>query len=106
MGYNAVYGLQNMDSMTEFELKTRKKDACCENFLCQDELGNVHVKAEFRICDVCGANIGNDIGFIHGSYMYCEKCEKIHRKNEIQYRIKKRTQNIKEKLTKKNWSFI
>lgn len=101
MGYNAVYGLQNMDSMTEFELKTRKKDACCESFLCQDELGNVHVKAEFRICDVCGANIGNCIRFIHGSYMYCEKCEKIHRKNEIKNRIKKRTQKIKEKLTEK-----
>jgi ribosomal protein L37AE/L43A len=99
MGYNATYGTQNYDSMSEFEVQT-KKNPECESFLCQDELGNIHVKAKYRICDLCGANIGGDVGFIHGSYMYCEKCEKIHRKNEQYLKDKQRINNKINKIKK------
>lgn len=98
MGYNATYGYQNLDCMTEFELKTNKKADSAESFLCQDELGNVHVKAEFRICDVCGKNLNGEIGYIHASYLYCEDCEKIHRKNEIKHKLNKRLQEKKNKI--------
>lgn len=100
MGYNAVYGFENMDSKTEFECKASKNDPASQSFLCQDELGNIHVKAEFRICDVCGADLKGKIGYLHASYMYCEKCEKIHRKNEKKYRINKRIQHKINKINK------
>lgn len=34
-------------------------------------------------CDVCGAEIpSNVVAYVHYSYLYCPKCEVIHRNNE------------------------
>lgn len=100
MGYNATYGFQNFDSQSTFELKPEKGHENEISFLCTDELGQIMVKPEMRVCDVCGASIGNGIGFVHGSYMYCEKCEEIHRKNERVNKLKKRINNKKRQVKK------
>lgn len=34
-------------------------------------------------CDICGEEIGlAENTYIHASYLYCEKCEQIHIKNQ------------------------
>lgn len=34
-------------------------------------------------CDICGEEIGiGENAYIHYSYVYCEKCEQIHIKNQ------------------------
>ena len=34
-------------------------------------------------CDVCGAEIpANVVAYVHSSYLYCPRCEVIHRNNE------------------------
>ena len=97
MGYNACYGLQYNDSMTMEPVKTKHEET--ENFLEQDICGNLFVKREFAHCDICGKKIEQcENSYIHGSYMYCRKCELNHRKNA---RIEKKINNKKQKGTKK-----
>ena len=92
MGYNATYGLQFNDSMTTYPVQS--KDGS-ENFLETDCQGNLLVKKEYAHCDVCGDKIDEtETAYIHGSYMYCRKCEYRHRSNE-------RKQEIKNRKTKK-----
>ena len=93
MGYNATYGLPYNDSMTMEPVETKHTETL--NFLESDVCGVMHVKQEFAHCDVCGAKIKNtETAYIHASYMYCRKCELIHRKNE---RMQKKINNKKTK---------
>lgn len=78
MGYNATYGLPLNDSMIRYSVESRHNET--ENFLETDELGNLHVKQEFACCDICNEPIGKDaMAYVHGSYLYCRRCEMKHR---------------------------
>lgn len=80
MGYNATYGLPLNDSMSRYNVETSHKET--ENFLETDELGNLHVKQEFASCDICNEPLGKEqISYVHGSYLYCRRCEMKHRAN-------------------------
>lgn len=36
-----------------------------------------------RCCDICGADIPSGVvAFVHWDYLYCPRCEEIHRRNE------------------------
>lgn len=93
MGYNATYGLQKSDSMMEFPIGEEKDGQ--QNFLCQDELGQLKVRTELAVCDICNEPL-NGIAYYHASYAYCEKCEQKHRENEKKAKLKNR---INRKIT-------
>lgn len=95
MGYNATYGLQMSDSMSEFKMDGKHSETL--NFLCTDELGQVKVMAEYGFCDICNAPL-KGIAFYHGQNALCEKCERQHQKNERIERMKKRITNKIKKL--------
>lgn len=95
MGYNATYGNQNLDSTSEFELEEKPSETL--NFLCTDELGQVKVKAEYGVCDICNAPL-RGIAFYYGQSALCEKCERQHQKNERIEKMKKRIADKKKKL--------
>lgn len=97
MGYKATYGYQNLDSTSEFEL-SNKKDSGQTCFLVEDCQGQVEVARKYRACDICNETIGDGLAFIHGSYLYCEICERQHRKNEQIERMKRRSANKIKKL--------
>lgn len=79
MGYNATYGLPYNDS-TMYEVNTPHKET--ENFMATDELGNLHVKRDYALCDLCNEPIGvEEIAYVHASYLYCHRCEMVHRAN-------------------------
>jgi hypothetical protein len=92
MGYNATYGYKNLDSTSEFELEEKPSETL--NFLCTDELGQVKVKAEYGVCDICNAPL-KGIAFYHGQSALCEKCERQHQKN---LRIEKMKKHITNKI--------
>lgn len=103
MGYNATYGLQKSDSMSEFELDEKQGETL--NFLCTDELGQVKVKAEYGVCDICNSPL-RGIAFYHGQNALCEKCERQHQKNELKEKLKRRTANKAKKFhTNKTTTF-
>lgn len=95
MGYNATYGQRNFDSTFRQDLP--EVDCGTENFLCTDELGQVKVKAEYAVCDICNAPL-RGIAFYHGQNALCEKCERQHQKNERIEKMKKRTADKIKKL--------
>lgn len=98
MGYNATYGLPLNDSMSRYNVETSHKET--ENFLETDELGNLHVKQEFALCDVCNEPIGLDaMAYVHGSYLYCRRCEMKHRAN-ARREMKKNTHRTTTKKEK------
>ena len=98
MGYNATYGLPYNDSMSRYDVETPHKET--ENFLEIDELGNLHVKQEFALCDVCNEPIGVEaMAYVHGSYLYCRRCEMKHRAN-ARREMKKNTHRITIKKEK------
>ncbi len=44
-------------------------------------------------CDICGEEIGmGENAYMHASYIYCEKCEQIHIKNQEALCSQKRNQ--------------
>lgn len=99
MGYNACYGLPCNDSMTMYEIESKDKGS--ENFLQVDCHGNLYAKKEFAHCDVCGAKIQEfETTYLHGSYMYCKKCEMKHRQNERKKQIKNRKTQTKKAVKK------
>lgn len=84
--------------MSRYNVETQHEEV--ENFLEIDELGNLHVKQEFAHCDVCNEPIGTEqMAYVHGSYLYCRRCEMKHRANARREKKKNthRTTTKKEK---------